>query len=151
MIMTEDANKITRLIGFNPQCKQASKNFKSNRLLRIFGSSNSISKTFVNYLNQLGMSGYSISARNYSQGYSGGKERQGSRRKVFPGYLAITRLTGNKSKNDRCKYLSIGMFRWQGIAKVTGTRSRENIGEYLRILLVHGAIIWSEGFSRRKY
>ena len=38
-------------------------------------------KTFVKYMNQLGMSGYSISARNYPYGYSGGKELQGSRRK----------------------------------------------------------------------
>ena len=42
---------------------QASKNFKSNRLLRIFGSSNSILKTIVEYLKQLGMTGYSVSAR----------------------------------------------------------------------------------------
>ena len=63
MIMTRNDNKITRLMGLT--IMQASKNFKSNRLLRIFGSSNSISKTFVNYLNQLGMSGYSIRARNY--------------------------------------------------------------------------------------
>ena len=64
MIMTRNVNKTTRVMGLT--IMQASKNFKSNRLLKIFGSSNSISKTFVNYLNQLGMSGYSISVRNYS-------------------------------------------------------------------------------------
>ena len=64
MIMTMDANKITRLMGLT--IMQASKNFKSNTLLRIFGRSNSILKTIVEYLNQLGMSGYSIRARNYS-------------------------------------------------------------------------------------
>ena len=64
MIMTRDANKITRLMGLT--IMQASKNLKINRLLRIFGRSNGISKTFVKYMNQLGMSGYSISARNYS-------------------------------------------------------------------------------------
>ena len=63
MIMTRDANKITRLMGLT--IMQASKNFKSNRLLRIFGRSNGISKTVVKYMNQLGKNGYSISARNY--------------------------------------------------------------------------------------
>ena len=66
MEMTRDANNITRLMGLT--IMQASKNFKSNRLLRIFGSSNSISKTFVNYLNQLGTSGYSVSARIICRG-----------------------------------------------------------------------------------
>ena len=47
---------------------QASKNFKCNRRLRIFGSSNSILKTFVKYMNQLGMSGYSVSARIIRRG-----------------------------------------------------------------------------------
>ena len=63
MIMTKDASKITRLMGLT--IMQASKNFKGNRLLRIFGSSNSILKTFVKYMNQLGMSKYPVSARNY--------------------------------------------------------------------------------------
>ena len=47
---------------------QANKNFKSNRLLRIFGRSNSILKTIVEYLNQLGMTGYSVSARIIRRG-----------------------------------------------------------------------------------
>ena len=55
MIVTKDANKITRLMGLI--ILQSSNNFKSNRLLRIFGRSNSILKTIVEYLNQLGMSG----------------------------------------------------------------------------------------------
>ena len=66
MIMTRDANKITRLMGLT--IMQANKNFKSNRLLRIFGRSNSILKTIVEYLNQLGMSGYSVSARIIRRG-----------------------------------------------------------------------------------
>ena len=45
-----------------------SKNFKSNRLLKIFGRSNDILNTFVKYLNQLGMSGYSVSARIIRRG-----------------------------------------------------------------------------------
>ena len=64
MIMTRDANKITRLMGLT--IMQANKKFKSNRLLRIFERSNSILKTIVEYLNQLGMTGYSVSARNLS-------------------------------------------------------------------------------------
>ena len=64
MIVAKDANKITILMGLT--IMQASKNFKSNMLFMIFGRSNGISKTFVKYMNQLGMSGYSISARNYS-------------------------------------------------------------------------------------
>ena len=42
MIMTMDVNKITRLMGLT--IMQVIKNFKSNRLLRIFGRSNGISK-----------------------------------------------------------------------------------------------------------
>ena len=81
MIMTRNVNKTMRLMGLT--IMQASKNFKRNRLLGIFGRSNGISKTFVKYMNQLGMSGYSISARNYLKGYSCGKELLGSRHKVF--------------------------------------------------------------------
>ena len=64
--MTKGANKISRFMGLIIML--VSKNFKSNRLLRIFGSSNSISKTFVNYLNQLGTRGYSVSARIIRRG-----------------------------------------------------------------------------------
>ena len=42
MIMTMDVNKITRLMGLT--IMQAIKNFKSNRMLRIFGRSNGISR-----------------------------------------------------------------------------------------------------------
>ena len=66
MIMTKDANKITRLIGLIIML--ASKNFKSIRLLRIFKRTNDIMKTFVKYLNQLGMSGYPVSARIIRRG-----------------------------------------------------------------------------------
>ena len=64
--MTKDANKITRLIGLIIML--ASKNFKSIRLMRIFRRTNGITKTFVKYLNQLGMSGYSVSARIIRRG-----------------------------------------------------------------------------------
>ena len=66
MIMRRDANKITILMGLS--IIQASENFKSNRLLGIFGRSNDILNTFVKYLNQLGMSGYSVSARIIRRG-----------------------------------------------------------------------------------
>ena len=52
MIMTKDANKITKLMGLI--IMQASKNLKSNRLLMIFGRSKGISKTFVKHMNNRG-------------------------------------------------------------------------------------------------
>ena len=63
MIVAKDANKITRLMGLT--IMQANKNFKSNRLLRIPRRSNGIFEDFCETYEQLGMSGYSISARNY--------------------------------------------------------------------------------------
>ena len=48
MIMTKDVNKITRLMGLT--IMQVSKNFKSKRLLGIFGRSNGILKTFVKHM-----------------------------------------------------------------------------------------------------
>ena len=66
MIMTRNVIKTTRLMGLT--IMQASKNFKSQRFQRIFGRSNSIFKTIVKYLNQLGMSGYSVSARIIRRG-----------------------------------------------------------------------------------
>ena len=41
------------------------------------------SKEYCESHEQLGMNGYSVSARNYLQGYSGGLKLQGSRHKVF--------------------------------------------------------------------
>ena len=49
MIKTRDANKITRLMGLT--IMQANENFKSNRLLRIFGRSNGISQSFAEHMN----------------------------------------------------------------------------------------------------
>ena len=45
MMVTKDANMITILMGLI--IMKANKKFQSNRLLRIFGISNGISKTFV--------------------------------------------------------------------------------------------------------
>ena len=63
MIMTKADNKITRRIVLT--IMQASKKFKNNRLLRIFRRTNGTMKTFVKYMNQLRMSGYSIGAQSY--------------------------------------------------------------------------------------
>ena len=52
MIVTKAANKITILMGLT--IMQASKNFKSNKLLRIFGRSNIILKTLVKHINNWG-------------------------------------------------------------------------------------------------
>ena len=49
MIVTKDTNKITILMGLT--IMQASKNFKNNRLLRIFERSNNSSKAYVKHLN----------------------------------------------------------------------------------------------------
>ena len=66
MIMTRNVNKISILMGLI--IMKANKKFQSNRLLRIFGGSNSISKTIVKHMNNCGMSGYSISARIIHRG-----------------------------------------------------------------------------------
>ena len=63
MIMTKDDNKITRLMVLT--IMQASKKFKNNRLLRIFTKTNGNTKTFVKYMNQLRVSGYSVGAQSY--------------------------------------------------------------------------------------
>ena len=46
------------------------------------------------------------------------------------GYLVITRSTGNDCKNGKCTWLSIGVYRWNGIAKAMAQVS----GEHLRVL-----------------
>ena len=63
MIMTKADNKISRLMVLT--IMQAIKKFKNNRLLRIFARTNGITKTFVKYMNQLRISGYSVGAQSY--------------------------------------------------------------------------------------
>ena len=115
MIMTRDANKITRLMGLT--IMQANKNFKSNRLLRIFGRSNSILKTIVEYLNQLGMSGYSVSARIIRRGIQVTKNSKAvssmilGTTEIISGYLVITRSTGKHCMNGEYTWFSIGVYR----------------------------------------
>ena len=64
--MTRGANKIPRLMGLIIMI--VSKNFKSKKAPEDFRRSNDIRNTFVKYLNQLGMSGYSVSARIIRRG-----------------------------------------------------------------------------------
>ena len=49
---------------------------QSNKLLRIFGGSNSISMTIVKHMNNWGMSRYSISARIIRRGIQVTKNRK---------------------------------------------------------------------------
>ena len=97
MMMTRDANKITRLMGLT--IMQANKNFKSNRLLRIFGRSNSILKTIVEYLNQLGMSGYSISARIIRRGIQVTKNSKAVSSKDYRNNDEFFRVSCNNKTN----------------------------------------------------
>ena len=95
---------------------KASKNFKSNRLSKIFGRSNGIFKSIVKYMNQLGMSESSISVRNYLQVYSRRKELTVGTKDSrdigkFLWYLVITRATWNEGVDSECMYLSIGIYR----------------------------------------
>ena len=115
MIMTRDAIKITRILGLI--IMQANKNCKSNRLLRIFERSNSILKTNVEYLNQLGMTGYSVSARIIRRGIQVTKNSKAvsskdsrNNRENF-GYLVIPRSTGKHCMNGEYTWLSIGVYR----------------------------------------
>ena len=62
---------------------QVDKYLQSNKAAKDFRRIEQYFKDFCETPEQLGMTGYSESARNYSQGYSGGKELQGSRHKVF--------------------------------------------------------------------
>ena len=80
MIMTKDANKITRLMGLT--IMQASKNFKSNRLQRIFGRLNGISK-IGDIHESTGDEWILGECEKLSVGIFMWQELQGSRHKVF--------------------------------------------------------------------
>ena len=115
MIMTRDANKITRLKINHNASKQEFQEQK--RLLRIFGRSNGILNTFVKYLNQLGMSGYSVSARIIRRGIQVTKNSKAvssrilGTTEIISGYLVITRSTGKHCMNGEYTRLSIGVYR----------------------------------------
>ena len=78
---------------------QASKNFKSNRLSRIFRRSNGISKTFVKYINQLGMSGYSVSARIIRRGIQVTKNSKAVSSKDYRNNDEFFRVSCNNKTN----------------------------------------------------
>ena len=116
MIMTRNVIKTTRLMGLT--IMQASKNFKSQRLQRIFGRSNIILKTFVKHKNNWGWADTRKVRETILRGIQVAKNWKAVTQTVLgtieriSRYLVMTRSTGNKSKNDRCMYLSIGIFRW---------------------------------------
>ena len=113
--MTKGANKISRLMGLIIML--VSKNFKSNRLLRIFGRSNVILNTFVIYLNPLGMSGYSVSARIIRRGIQvtrnskavSSKDPRNNRENF--GVSCNNKITGEHCMNGEDTWLSIGVYR----------------------------------------
>ena len=99
MIMTKTDNKITKLRGLI--IMKANKKFQSNRLLRIFRISGGISKTFVQHMNNWGMSGYSISARIIHRGIQVTRNSKAISSRIIERttsvseYLVITRQTGD--------------------------------------------------------
>ena len=130
---------------------------QSNKLLRIFGGSNSISMTIVKHMNNWGMSGYWISARIIRRGIQVTKNSKAvssrilGTTEIISGYLVITRSTGKHCMNGEYMRLSIGVYRWKGIAKAMNTSSRVNSGEYLQGLLVQQTIISNKGLSGWKW
>ena len=76
-----------------------SKNFKSNRLLKIFGRSNDILNTFVKYLNQLGMSGYSVSARIIRRGIQVTKNSKAVSSRDYRNNDECFEVSGNNKTN----------------------------------------------------
>ena len=80
MIMTMDVNKITRLMGLT--IMQAIKNFKSNRMLRIFERSNGISR-IGDIHESTGDEWILGKCEKLSIGIFMWQELQGSRHKVF--------------------------------------------------------------------
>lgn len=73
---------------------QAGKNFKSNRLERIFERSISIMKYFAKHMRNWGWTNPWLSVRNYSQMYSCDKGLQGNRDKGFSKYRRVFRYVG---------------------------------------------------------
>ena len=66
-------------------------------------------------------------------------------------YLVITRSTGKHCMNGEYTWLSIGVYRWKGIAKAMNTSSRVISGEYLQGLHVQQTIISNKGLSGWKW
>ena len=81
---------------------------QSNKLLRIFGGSNSISKTIVKHMNNWGMSGYSKSARIIRKGIQVTKNIKAVSSKDSWnngerfGASCNNKISGIECKNGRC-------------------------------------------------
>ena len=97
MIMTRNVNKISILMGLIIMV--ASKNFKNIRMSRIFRRTNGMSKTFVKYMNQLGMSGYSVSARIIRRGIQVTKNSKAVSSKDYRNNDEFFRLSCNNKTN----------------------------------------------------
>ena len=72
---------------------------QSNKLLRIFGGSNSISKTIVKHMNNWGMSGYSISARIIHRGIQVTKNSKAISSKDYRNNNGCFEVSGNNKTN----------------------------------------------------
>ena len=72
---------------------------QSNKPLRIFGGSNSISKTIVKHMNNWGMSGYSISARIIHRGIQVTRNRKAISSKDYRDNDECFEVYGNNKTN----------------------------------------------------
>ena len=72
---------------------------QSNKLLRIFGGSNNISKTIVKHMNNWGMSGYSISVRINRRGIQVTKNSKAVSSKDYRNNDEFFRLSCNNKTN----------------------------------------------------
>ena len=112
---------------------------------------NVILNTFVIYLNQLGMSGYSVSARIIRRGIQVTKYSKVVSSKDYRN----NRENFGVSRNNKINWETLYEWRvyvvihrsllMEGNCISDGTKYRENIGEYLRILLVQQTIICNKG------
>ena len=72
---------------------------QSNKLLRIFGGSNSISKTIVKHMNNWGMSGYLISARIIHRGIQVTRNSKAISSKDYRNNDECFEVSGNNKTN----------------------------------------------------
>ena len=72
---------------------------QSNKLLRIFGGSNSISMTIVIHMNNWGMSGYSLSARIIHRGIQVTKNSKARSSKDYRNNDECFEVSGNNKTN----------------------------------------------------
>ena len=110
----------------------------------------------MKYLNQLGMSGYSVSARIIRRGIQVTKNSKAVSSKDSRNNRENFGVSCNNKINWEALYewrVYVVIHRglsMEGNCKSDTIKSQENIGEYLRNLLVQPAIIWTEGALRVK-